>query len=150
MTRSRLHLPADRATGPEPVAVTPESAGWAFSGLRVLRLAAGESRALDSGADELVVLPLRGACRVACEGESFALQGRASVFERVSDFAYVPLQARFEVASDAGGEFALTTARARKRHRPRYGAAERVPVETRGAGKATRQVNNFCAPGAFE
>jgi 5-deoxy-glucuronate isomerase len=149
MTQSRLHLPASDRTPHEPVTVTPESAGWAFSGLRVLRLPPGEARGLDSGPDELVVLPLAGACRVSCEGQSFALHGRGSVFERVSDFAYVPLQSRFEVASDVGGEFALATARARRRHPPRYGAAEKVPVETRGAGRATRQVNNFCAPDAF-
>ena len=32
----------------------------------------------------------------------------------------------------------------------RYGPADAVPVELRGAGQASRQVNNFCTPAAFE
>ena len=31
-----------------------------------------------------------------------------------------------------------------------YQPAEDVPVELRGAGRASRQVNNFCTPEAFE
>jgi 5-deoxy-glucuronate isomerase len=54
------------------------------------------------------------------------------------------------VYSEAGGRFALPSARATRALPPRYGAAQDVPVEIRGAGAATRQVNNFCAPGAFE
>jgi 5-deoxy-glucuronate isomerase len=53
------------------------------------------------------------------------------------------------LASAAGGEFALPSARARRKLRPAYGPAERVAIETRGAGSATRQVTNFCSPAAF-
>jgi 5-deoxy-glucuronate isomerase len=146
-----LHLAAhDAAPGADAVSITPESAGWAFAGLRVIRLAAGGSRLLETGPDEVVVLPLSGSCVVACEGERFALEGRSSVFDRVTDFAYLPASARAEIASDGGAEIALPAARARRRLRPAYGPAERVPVEIRGAGDATRQVTNFCSPDAFE
>jgi 5-deoxy-glucuronate isomerase len=40
-------------------------------------------------------------------------------------------------------------ARAQRRLAPAYGPAERVPVERRGAGDATRQVTNFCTPESF-
>jgi 5-deoxy-glucuronate isomerase len=129
--------------------VTPEDAGWGYSGLRILELEPGGRRALDTGEDELVVLPLRGACSVACDGEILALEGRDDVFAAVSDFAYVPRDARVEIASEAGGRFALPSARARRRLEARHVAAEAVPVELRGAGQASRQVNNFCAPEAF-
>ena len=146
----RLHLPAGSAAdGSDPVLVTPAIAGWAFSGLRVMRLAAGASRALDTGPNEMVVLPLSGSATVRAEGHRFRLEGRASVFDRVTDFAYVPRDTRFEVESDSGGEFALPMAQARRRLEPAYGPAERVPVEIRGAGDATRQVTNFCTPGTF-
>jgi 5-deoxy-glucuronate isomerase len=146
----RLHLPAGSAAdGSDPVHVTPSLAGWTYAGLRVLRVAAGQSRALETGENELIVLPLSGACTVRCEGRRYALEGRPSVFDRVTDFAYVPRDARFEIETDAGGEFALPMARARRRPEPAYGPAERVPVETRGAGAATRQVTNFCSPDAF-
>ena len=48
-----------------------------------------------------------------------------------------------------GGRFALPCARASERLALRYVAADQVPVELRGAGSASRQVNNFCAPEAF-
>jgi 5-deoxy-glucuronate isomerase len=145
-----LHLPAGRATeGADPVSVTPEKAGWSYAGLRVLRLAPGGSRVLETGPNEVVVLPLGGSCVVRCEGQRFPLAGRASVFERVSDFAYVPRDSALEIESETGGEFALPMAPARRRLAPAYGPAERVPVETRGAGAATRQITNFCSAEAF-
>ena len=138
------------AKGRFALAVTPERAGWEFSGLRVLELEAGGSAAFATGDDELIVLPLEGACAVAVDGETFALEGRDGVFAAVTDFAYVPRDASVEIASAAGGRFALPSARAGRRLEPRYVAAEDVPVELRGAGSASRQVNNFCAPEAFE
>jgi 5-deoxy-glucuronate isomerase len=145
-----LFRPAGRATdGRDPVLVTPESAGWSFAGLRVVRLAPGETRVVDTGPDEMLVLPLAGSCVVECDGARFALEGRASVFARVTDFAYVPKDARVAITSAAGGEMALPTARARRRLSPAYGPAENVPIEVRGAGDATRQVNNFCSPETF-
>ena len=50
--------------------ITPEEAGWAFCGLRVL---AGEA-AFDTGDDELIVLPLEGGAEVTVDGESFTLR----------------------------------------------------------------------------
>ncbi len=138
------------ADAPFSLVVTAASAGWEFSGLRVLELAPGEAHAFDTGEDEIVVLPLAGACAVACDGESFALEGRESVFAEVTDFASLPRDARAEVASESGGRFALPAARARRRLAARHVAAQDVPVELRGAGQASRQVNNFCSPEAFE
>jgi 5-deoxy-glucuronate isomerase len=129
--------------------IAPEQAEWGFSGLRVLALAPGGSHALDTGEDELIVLPLNGACTVSVDGEAFALEGRDGVFAAVSDFAYAPRDARVEIGSAAGGRFALPSARAQRRLEPRHVRAEDVAVELRGAGRASRQVNNFCAPEAF-
>jgi 5-deoxy-glucuronate isomerase len=147
----KLHLRYGAAAeGAFSLVVMPEQAGWAFSGLRVLELAPGAAHAFDTGPDELLVLPLAGGCVVACDGERFEVTGRANVFDRVTDFVYVPRDARVEVASPGGGRFAFPSARARRRLPARYGAAEDVPVELRGAGQASRQVNNFCRPDSFE
>ena len=88
--------------------ITPESAGWAFSGLRILELLPGGSHAFDSGEDELIVLPLNGSCTVTVDGERFVVEGREDVFSAVSDFVYAPRDARVEVASDGGGRFAFS------------------------------------------
>jgi 5-deoxy-glucuronate isomerase len=135
---------------PFSLVVTPERAGWAYSGLRVLDLAPGGSHTWSTGEDEVLVLPLNGAATVAAEGHTFDLHGRPDVFSRVTDFAYVPRDASLTVTSAAGGRFAICTARCTRRLEPRYGPAEGVSVELRGAGQASRQVNNFCTPETFE
>jgi 5-deoxy-glucuronate isomerase len=122
----------------------------------VLELPPGGTHTWASGEDELLILPLAGpagaagAATVSCDGETFELQGRRTVFDRVSDFCYIPREATVTVSSPGGGTFAVPSARCTRRLPARYGPAENVPVELRGAGQASRQVNNFCAPEAFE
>ncbi|GAA1257136.1 5-deoxy-glucuronate isomerase [Pseudonocardia aurantiaca] len=140
----------ETADGAFSLVITPAAAGWGYSSLRVLELPAGGSVTFPTGEDEMVVLPLSGGCTVECDGERFALAGRGSVFSRVTDFAYVPRDGEVTVSSAAGGRFALPGARATRRLPARYGPAEGVQVEMRGAGQASRQVNNFCTPEAFD
>jgi 5-deoxy-glucuronate isomerase len=139
----------ETATPPFELDISPERAGWAFSGLRVLALEPGGSHAFDTGEDELIVLPLEGGCVVRVDGQELAIAGRESVFTQVTDFVYVPRDARLEIGSERGGRFAFPSARAKQRLEPCHVAAEDVPVELRGAGRASRQVINFCAPAAF-
>jgi 5-deoxy-glucuronate isomerase len=148
--RGKLHLAAgSTAEGRYAVSVAPEDAGWAFSGLRVLDLPAGEPHRLDTGADEVVVLPLAGSCAVDVDGDRFELAGRPDVFSAVSDFAYLPRAAAATLTSREGARVALPSARARTRLAARYVPAADVPVELRGAGNCSRQVNNFCTPESF-
>ena len=66
------HLPAgSTARDGFALDVDPERAGWTYSGLRVLELAAGEQATVETGGSETLVLPLSGACTVRCEGETF-------------------------------------------------------------------------------
>jgi 5-deoxy-glucuronate isomerase len=146
----KYHLPrGSTADGGYSLVVTPEQAGWGYSGLRVLELAPGAAHSFASGGEELLVLPLAGSCVVECGSRRFELAGRDNVFAAVTDFAYLPRDAEARVSSAGGGRFALPSARAGARLEPAYGPAEAVPVELRGAGQASRQVNNFCAPEAF-
>ncbi len=141
------HYVPHGSTAAEPygLVITPESAGWTYSGLRTLDLS-GE-HVFDTGGEEMIVLPLSGSCAVECDGETFELTGRSDVFSRVTDFAYVPRDATVRLRGS--GRFALPAARCERRLTPRYGPAEDVPVEVRGAGVASRQVNNFATPEGF-
>ena len=130
--------------------VTPETAGWQHSSLRVLELEGGGEAAFGTGKDEVLVLPLSGSCEVDVDGDEFQLTGRADVFSGVTDFVYAPRDASVRVSSAGGGRFALPAARATRRLDARHVPASTVPVELRGAGQASRQVHNFCAPEAFE
>jgi 5-deoxy-glucuronate isomerase len=132
------------------VLVTPESAGWEFSGLAVVSLGPGESRTWSTGPAEALVLPLSGSCTVTDGELTHELAGRRDVFSGPSDFAYVPRDAEVTIRSDTGGRFALPSARCERRLPFRHQPVDRVPVELRGAGQASRQVNNFCTPDAFE
>ncbi|KJY20436.1 hypothetical protein VR43_15765 [Streptomyces sp. NRRL S-104] len=146
----------------------PVVSEWAmeWTRLRVLALQPGETYAFPSGECEWIVLPLSGGCEVRCDPASpafeargfggsapaaephvFELRGRTGVFQGVTDFAYVPRDAHVEVASAAGGRFALAGAQCATRLPPRYGPAEAVAVELRGADRCSRQVNNFAAAG---
>jgi 5-deoxy-glucuronate isomerase len=116
--------------------VDPETAGWAYSGLRVLELAAGESRSFDTGPDEMLLLPgiHRGLGAAAA-----ALDGRPSVRNGSTDFAYLPVGSAVTVSSVDGGRFALPAARASRRLDFRVQPAGKVPVELRGAGSCSRR-----------
>ncbi|MEU4515240.1 5-deoxy-glucuronate isomerase [Nonomuraea wenchangensis] len=142
------HLPYGKtANGPWSVEVTPSQAGWTYSGLRILDLTDAPVT-FSTGEEELLVLPLAGSCSVRLPGDRFELAGRPSVFDGPSDFAYVPIGT--EVTIEGAGRIALPSARATEAFPARYVAAAEVPVELRGAGQASRQVNNFCAPGVFD
>jgi 5-deoxy-glucuronate isomerase len=135
----------------ELVLLTPEDAGWAYTGLRVLRLPAGTPMTLTTGESEVLVLPLAGSLRVEVADEArFELAGRRSVFTSATDIVYSGRDSTLSLFSDRGAEVALPSARCERRLPPAYGAAEDVPVEIRGAGQSTRLVRNFGAPGAWD
>jgi 5-deoxy-glucuronate isomerase len=146
-----LHRPAGTLSrSGDPVAIAPEDAGWEFSGLQVLALAPGAARSLTLDGTEAALLPLAGSCRVEVGGRTFDLDGRPDVFSRVSDFVFLPAGSEVLVTSRHGGEFALPQARAERRLEPAHVPARAVPVEVRGGGPATRQINNFMAADVFE
>ncbi|MFJ7156695.1 5-deoxy-glucuronate isomerase [Streptomyces sp. NPDC101118] len=80
---------------------------------------------------------------------AFELRGRDGVFGGPSDFVYLPRGSVSEVRAAAGGRFALAGAVCEAVLPARYGAAGDVPVEIRGAGVCSRQVNNFAAADTF-
>jgi 5-deoxy-glucuronate isomerase len=148
---TRLYRPAGSlAADGWSVILTPESAGWAFSGLRIGALGPGRSLAFATGADEVAVLPLEGAFDVVVDGQRLPLAGRPSVWAGPSDFVYAPPGSAIEVGSAAGGRFAVATARATERYPVRHVPASAVAIEFRGAGACSREVRNFAAADHFE
>lgn len=143
-----LHRPAGTLVDRDlQVSLAPEDAGWAYTGLMVVLLQPGVERSIDLGGNEAVLLPLSATnVAVTIDGERFALDGRVSVFDRVTDFVYAPRGANVLLSSPGGGELAIATSRCDRRLTARYGSADDVAVELRGAGPATRQVNNFLSP----
>ncbi|EGG46728.1 5-deoxy-glucuronate isomerase [Streptomyces griseoaurantiacus] len=146
----RLHLPhGSTAHGPYALDIDPGRAGWTYSALRVLELPPGGTHTFDSGEAEWLVVPLNGGCTVTAGDETFALAGREDVFASATDFAYVPRDTHTQIASGAGGRFALAGAKCERRLPARYGPAPEVPVEDRGSGDCARHVRNFASAEAF-
>jgi 5-deoxy-glucuronate isomerase len=142
-----LHLRAGTAGDDgDPLALTSETCGWTYAGLRVVRLAAGERRPIETGGDELAVVPLAGGCVVEVDGRRIELQGRLSVFDRVTDVVYLPSQTEAAIVAGEPCELALPAAPARRRREVAHIEAGDVAVEVRGAGRSTRQITNFLTP----
>ena len=148
-TKTGLYLPAGTgAADGFDLVVTPESAGWEHSSLRVLTLAPGAERTIETGGEEMFVVPLAGGATVTLGAESFTLEGRESVFAGPTDVAYLPVGSTVTLAGS--GRIALCGARTDTILPFRYGPEAEVPVELRGAGQSSRQVRNFGTVGSFE
>lgn len=146
-TESDLLVRASVATGVDPITITPESAGWAFTGLRVVRLRAGGPLTIETGELEYAIVPVSGgALLVTVDGEEFSVRGRGSVFETVPDVVYAPRDSAVELVAVDDAEVALPNCPARVRRDPVLIRAEDVAVEIRGSGRSTRQVTNFLTP----
>ena len=145
----QLFLPNGTAGSADTsVRVSAESAGWAYSGLTVFSLAGGASRVIATGDTEVAVLPLSGSCRVEVEHHRFDVDGREGVFDGVAGFAYAPIDTEMRISGE--GEIALCSAKARRRIDPYVVRAADVPIEVRGGGVGTRQINNFLSADMFE
>jgi 5-deoxy-glucuronate isomerase len=137
-------------SGPYEVEVTPESAGWGYSSLKIISLQPQGSHRFDTGSEEVIMLPLNGSVAVNVDDAHCELEGRPSVFDGPTDLVYVGPGKAVTLRSTAGGRFALCGARAQSALPLHYLAASQVPVELRGAGQSSRQVRNFGTPGSLE
>jgi 5-deoxy-glucuronate isomerase len=146
-TESDLLVRASTADEGDLIEITPESAGWAFTGLRVIRARAGIAVTLETGELEYAIVPVSGgALLVTVDGEEFSVRGRGSVFETVPDVVYAPREASVEIVAVDDAVVALPNCPARVRREPALIRAEDVAVEVRGSGRSTRQVTNFLTP----
>ena len=92
----------------------------------------------------MLVLPLRGGCSVDVDGLRYALEGRASVFEGIADFVYLPVGCEALISSSTGAELALPCAEASRRLPPAYVPARTSPSRSaaRGAPRARSRTSS--------
>ncbi len=138
------------ADGPWDVVVTPQSAGWGWTSLRVADLSPGQQLPLQTGGDEVVLVPLHGGLDVAVGEAVHRLEGRTSVFAGATDVLYLPQGTRAVITArgEVGARVAVPGALVGDGHDPlpvRRVAAADVAVELRGAGTCTREVRNFAS-----
>ena len=129
--------------GREIVNVTPERAGWGYVGFRAVRLKAGETERLDTGANELCLVVLTGTVDVTVGGETHrGLGTRDSVFDPVAPAAvFVPRGQAVGVTASRDAEVGLCTAPAGEAPRAvRVIDPASMRRSVRGAGSNTRYV----------
>ena len=127
-------------SGPFALSVTPEVAGWTYSGIHLLELVPGQPVTFALDADEAVLVPLAGGARVTVDDTEMTLRGRDSVFSGRTDRVYAPRGARIEVESPTPARIAVCTARADSVHPAAYLPVDHVTSALRGAGTVSRQV----------
>lgn len=139
------------------VATDPSRSGWRYLSFRAFRLDEGEGADLDRPGEEAAIVTISGGgVEVHVDGgPRLSLPGRSSVFEGMPWSAYIPAGTRARIVGRplAGMQALVAVAQA-----PRTGRAGvatgpivvtpgDVEIEIRGAGNATRQVNNIMMPG---
>lgn len=133
-------------------AITPNMAGWKYSGLVIINIEAGSKHfvgedLLHNSESALIPLNLTDV-HVKVDGEVFTLKGRRGVFDGASDWLYCAPGSRIEISASSSGEIALATAVAEKKFPTKY-VEVLNEIEIRGAGHATREVRPFMHPDKF-
>ena len=156
MTRdvASLHVHPDAAGA---VATDPERSGWRYLSFRAFGLGEGESVTLEHPEQEAAIvddLGWRRRARVRPGVRASRLPGRPSVFEGMPWSAYVPAGTVTRVVGRPlpGRRAVVAVAQAPPSGRtgvatePILVGPDDVEIEIRGAGNATRQVNNIMMP----
>ncbi|MCB0023693.1 MAG: 5-deoxy-glucuronate isomerase [Caldilinea sp.] len=139
------HLIRPAGGNGETIVVTPQSAGWQYLSFRVVVLAAGERTTIQTGGEEVAIVPLQGAGTLAVDGNTYALS-RSGVFVGPPALLYAPPGKSIEVVAESSFEFAMGGAPAEGKYGVRLIRPEEIKCEIRGGGAARRQVNHILAP----
>jgi 5-deoxy-glucuronate isomerase len=123
--------------------VTPADAGWRYLTFGVERLDGTVER--ETRGEEVAIVLLAGACEATIDGTRYSLGPRAGVFEQLPWTMYIPRDTAYALEGEA--ELAVASAPVERRLDPVLQAPGEVDVEVRGAGNATRQINNMIQPG---
>src|ERR687891_1506570 len=94
-------------------------AGWEFTGLTVMKLAAGERWSRETGLDEVALVPLGGRCTVVSDGQAWTIGERVNPFAGQPWAVYLPRDSVYEVTAETPLELAVCAARAERRLVPK-------------------------------
>ena len=142
---SRLRIASDAEPDHERrvLDVSAERAGWRYVGFEVVRLAAGEPLARDTGEREACFVWLSGTAQVLAGTKKLGEVGkRKTVFDGTPAAVYAPTATPVRVtAGRSGCEIAIGWAPATVKGEPRL--LEEARVEQRGEGVASRTIHQI-------
>jgi 5-deoxy-glucuronate isomerase len=125
--------------------VTPESAGWAYVGFDLHKLAKGARLEGNSTQRETCLVLVSGRARVTAGTRDFGVIGeRMDPFHGKPWSVYAPAAAEWSVTAETPVELAVCTAPGQPgSHPPRLIGPDATTQETRGKGTNTRYVTNI-------
>ncbi|HEY9721867.1 MAG TPA: 5-deoxy-glucuronate isomerase [Oscillatoriaceae cyanobacterium] len=127
--------------------LTPQQAGWEYIGLKVVRLAAGETFKADNQGVECVIVFFAGTATVHSSAGRFEhVGGRENVFAGKPHAVYLPLGVHYTITAETPCEFGICTSVASEIHPAQLVTPDDVEIEIRGDGNATRQINKIVKP----
>ncbi len=147
-TRLLVH-PSSPKEIEEYIRITPESAGWEHLSFAARKMAEGDVWMGRTGDCEYGFVVLGGVCRIESSRGTWEKIGRRpDVFHGMPYALYLPRQTDFSVVAESSDlDIAYGWCRAEGEHPPRLVTPDRVQIEIRGGGNATRQINSLFPPG---
>ena len=147
--RARHVVEAASGAGQATV-ITPESAGWGHLGFEVRALEAGQEYRHVDHENESCVVVLAGSGSFAVGSESWAFEGRSSVFAGLPHALYVPPGTEHSLNARSAIEIGIGRAPARGDFGVRFIEPDDVTVEVRGGHNVERQISHVIDPGQAE
>jgi 5-deoxy-glucuronate isomerase len=123
----------------------PATAGWKYLSFVNLALDSGATYHLETGDQEVGVVPLSGSCHATIGGAQVRL-ARCDVFAERGSVLYLPPGTTIEVHAEEPATLALGGAPATPSYPLRLIEPSEPRVELRGGGAARRQVGHLLAP----
>lgn len=143
---SLLVHPQASGTDGRVLVITPQSAGWAYTGLEVYHLTEGATLGRETGAREVCLVLVTGAADITAGGRTFdAIGGRGSPFEADAAPAavYVPRDSAWSLKAHGDVELAVCSAPGGGQHAVRLIKPQDMGRETRGTGTNSRHIRNI-------
>lgn len=124
-----------------------EDFGFEYLSFETRKLQAGQTHYGETNERELAIVVLGGICSVySSRGEWHNFGKRATVFDGLPYTLYLPIRTSFSITTDNGCDLALCYAKAEEEYLPRLITPDKVGIEIRGGGNATRQINSMVPP----
>jgi 5-deoxy-glucuronate isomerase len=124
-----------------------EDFGFEYLSFETRKLEKGQSYHGETAARELAIVVLGGTCSVvSSRGEWLNFGKRANVFEGMPYTLYLPIRTTFAVTTEEGCDLAFCYSKAEEEYPPRLVTPDKVDIEIRGGGNATRQINSMLPP----
>ncbi len=138
-----LRTPGSPDANGRVLELSPESAGWEYTGFDLYRRDAGEIARGDTGSTEAMLVFVEGKGRVVAGGRDYGTVGaRQDVFTRERPWSlYLPPGVDWRIEAASALDLAVCRAPAEGRYPPRLVSPDEVPAEIRGMGANERHVH---------